>query len=628
MDENSGTTGASLPDRDSNVRYRSGDVRRFRVGHESELVYCRNTGATGLLHSELAALIGCCASFKTLEQHARDCSGGDKTAGDAMSLTRMRLQELAESGFLISEREVFERLPQLTARPPAATTIGSMCFPTCNRVDALRRCLQSHITNCRQYGRTNDFVVMDDAADQEVGKACRQMLTVLKAEDNAHIKYGGSKEKHEFLSRLIESKALPADVVRFALFGDEESGLATYGANHNAILLHTIGDAIFCTDDDTVCRIATASTTANGIVAVSGADSPGRYLEETWLFPDRETALKSVAFVDACLLDMHERFLGMELGTCITLESQSGPVDLDQTDVHFNRMLGSGNGRIRVTVNGILGDSGREVPTYCHFLTGSSLDRLTRNQSEYLTQSTSREFLRMVNRVTISENPPAQGTFLGLDNRQLLPPYLPVGRGQDILFGQVLSLCFCDNYYVRLPWALLHEPVEKRCFLPEQIVERRPGLDGVYALIGLLAGSLDSGRWKADSNARLHILGSYLEELACLPAVDFQELVSLLAWREASGEISRLERAINQAGEARQFWVDDVRAYIKNRRDRLMEREAFLPYELCERRGTAKAPAIAQQLVRRYGQLLQWWPDIVESARKLREQGRTLAQPI
>src|SRR5262249_2358626 len=148
--------------------------------------------------------------------------------------------------------------------------------------------------------------------------------------------------------------------------------------------------------------------------------------------------------------------------------------------VDFHRMLASGEGRIHVTMNGSLGDCSYPRPLYHLLWEGQSLERLTRNESEYRALRISRELLRVVDRITISDNPPVQGMFLGLDNRELLPAYLPVGRGEDLLFGQVLSKCSYNAYYARLPWALLHEPVETRYFLPEQIVEPIPLIAEVY----------------------------------------------------------------------------------------------------------------------------------------------------
>jgi hypothetical protein len=234
----------------------------------------------------------------------------------------------------------------------------------------------------------------------------------------------------------------------------------------------------------------------------------------------------------------------------------------------------------------------------------------------------------VVDRVTLRRSSPFSSTFFGLDNRELVPPFLPGGSGQDTLFGLVLSKCFYDNYFVQLPFALLHEPVEVRRFTLEQIVESRPVIGGIAQLIGLLARQLNLGSWKADARVRLRMLGRYLQELGCMPRSDFTELVCLQAWQVATGEISRLESAIRQAGESRQYWVDDVRIYLKNRRNRLIEKDASLPYDLCQGREPGRVLEITQRLVHRFGELLEVWPDIIECARELRTKGHRLAQGV
>src|SRR5262249_43053237 len=157
------------------------------------------------------------------------------------------------------------------------------------------------------------------------------------------------------------------------------------------------------------------------------------------------------------------------------------------------------------------------------------------------TLRTSRECLRVVHRATMSDRPPSHSTFLGLDNRQLLPPFLPEGRGQDVLFQLVLLLCFPDTLYARLPWALLHEPVDARFFSPRQLVERGGVIEEVYRLITWLVAYRRMGTWQCDPKARLRILGSHLEEVGCLPALDFREIICLQVWQAVSANVSQFE---------------------------------------------------------------------------------------
>jgi hypothetical protein len=53
-----------------------------------------------------------------------------------------------------------------------------------------------------------------------------------------------------------------------------------------------------------------------------------------------------------------------------------------------------------------------------------------------------------------------------------------------------------------------------------------------------------------------------------------------------------------------------------------------VPRDLAERFGGTEARPLLQRLVRRFGQLLQVWPDLVAAARALRGRGVRLAQPV
>ncbi len=50
----------------------------------------------------------------------------------------------------------------------------------------------------------------------------------------------------------------------------------------------------------------------------------------------------------------------------------------------------------------------------------------------------------------------------GVDNRQMLPPYLPIMRGQDRLFGYMLDFIFPTSVTLDYPWAVPHLPLPDR----------------------------------------------------------------------------------------------------------------------------------------------------------------------
>ena len=136
----------------------------------------------------------------------------------------------------------------------SSNSIASVGVITRDRLDACERALNSYIENVKGHGRTPEFVVMDDSGTAKTRDSYRQMLRQLSVHYGVTILYGGLEEKTTFVRKLIETGSLPPEVVSFALFGVERSG-NTFGANQNALQLHTVGNTVFTVDDDTVCKL-------------------------------------------------------------------------------------------------------------------------------------------------------------------------------------------------------------------------------------------------------------------------------------------------------------------------------------------------------------------------------------
>lgn len=64
----------------------------------------------------------------------------------------------------------------------------------------------------------------------------------------------------------------------------------------------------------------------------------------------------------------------------------------------------------------------------------------TANESAYRRMLASRQIHRSCDRLTITPAGYCQSTALAFDNRRPLPPFLPVFRGEDLIFGHMLKL--------------------------------------------------------------------------------------------------------------------------------------------------------------------------------------------
>ncbi len=613
--------------------YCCADIERVPVGQHSELVYSRSTGSKKLLKSEVAKMVSECQQFKTLAEHARELSRdflrdsftSRRHGFGSTEAIKSQLSELADAGFLISQQQLLEKWKSSEDVPSTDSAIASVGIVTCNRPEGLKRALTSYIENCLQYGRTNDFAVVDDSANPQMRASYRELLRSLKTQYGVKIYYGGLEEKQRFAKALIETGDLPPEIVNFALFDVEKSG-ASPGANRNALTLHSAGDMIFSADDDTACSLVASPQLKSGLSFKAGGD-PSEY----WLFRDRQTALQSVAFADANLLAEHEQLLGKNVGAILKTFASTGTPDFNPIDTPFLRRLLSGSGRVLVSFNGLVGDCGWGAPFgywgaplgYLLFA-GESHDRLVRSETDYRAATTSRDILRVVNQACISDDSFGMTTFVGLDNRQLLPPFLPVRRGQDLIFASSVWTCFPDAFFGHLPWALLHEPVEARKFWPGEIFRTASGFDTAKLIIECVKSCQFGSAQKAGAE-RMRALGAHLIELGSMPQADFEEFLRLQVWRSHSSFISSMEDRLSACGESPAFWANDVKKYIDLLSQSLTREDYLVPLDLVEGRTLGEARELAQRLVLKFGQLLSCWPDIVAVTKELRQRGQRLA---
>ncbi|HEY9810091.1 MAG TPA: HAD-IIIC family phosphatase [Halomicronema sp.] len=597
--------------------YRVADLEVVELPNKDALVYSRSCGVSRVLKAEIVRVLRECGEFKSLEDHAVNIA---EDKGLFLGV-KGALSELAEAGFLVSQKEVFAKYKE-GLREERVGNIASLGMVSCNRIDGAKRALSSYIENSKEYGKDNDFVLLDDSGKPATREGYREMLQGVKREYGVEVFYGGLEEKKAFAKALIKEGDLPAEVVNFALFDVENAG-ASPGANRNALTLHSVGDMIFSADDDTVCRLVASPEMRDGLAFSSSAD-PSDY----WVFKDRQNTLESVEFRDKDLLGIHEELLGQSVGAVV----EKMPVDFEKIDNDFLRRLEKGKAKVLMTFNGLVGDCGWGAPfgfwsaPMGYLLLGEmSHRRLVESESSYRMALTSREILRSVNRRKITDDSFGMTTFVGLDNRDLLPPFLPVRRGQDLIFTKMVWECFSEGVFGHLPWALLHEPVEVRKFWQGEIFRTASGFDTAKLMIECVK-SCQFG--EGNATERLRILGRHLCELGNLPVGDFEEFIRLQTWRSSQGFINLAEERLQSCGDAPKFWANDVRKYVDILCKSLITEEYFVPLDLLQGRNLNEARKLSQRLVGSFGQLVLWWPEIVATAKDLRGKGIRLARRV
>jgi hypothetical protein len=588
------------------------------------LVYSKASNSRRILPSYQVAFLNQCREFRTLDEHARNIyrerldtwSQAGTTASESpgpiqIESVKKQLSQLAEDGLLVSDFDVLEQCKYSTDQKKEAPQIASVGVVTRGRPKSLVRCLESYIDNCRRHGREIDFVVMDDSESVEARVETRQMLRDLSERHEVEVSYAGLEEKLQYAEAMIAESGAPQEVVKFALFGLEGFGRST-GANRNALLLHTAGDLVLSVDDDTVCQVGTVHGAKHGLTLDSRRDGFIKFR----FFPHYASALQSIVVNNEDVLADHEQLLGKTIGACISKYSELAEIELDNISHKLLEGMHRG-GRIGVTISGVIGDSGIHSPAGFLALEAESRERMVESEADYHSAWNSREMIRAANRLTISDSAWCMATALGLDNRSLLPPFMPVYRNEDGLFGLTLRACFDDIYFGHLPSTILHAPMETRSYSTDEILKTATK----FRFCDLAAACIRLADFRlgmSDEGERVLALGKHLMELGNLTLSNFEELLRFQICRFMSNYIMGLENLLKLHREKPEFWAKDVRRFVGVLRESLIKDLYLVPQDVVEVRDPIEIRRQTQRLIYKFGELIYWWREIVNGAKRLR----------
>jgi hypothetical protein len=475
--------------------------------------------------------------------------------------------------------------------------ISAVGVVTRDRPASLTACLVTYLENCRRYHRAPEFLVCDDSGSADVRGAVRADMQRLHLRFGAHLRYAGPPERLRFADALARESGVPREIIRFALLGDDRCAISI-GANRNSLLLETVGALVLGVDDDTQCRTA-AVPEADATPNLFAGYDPTTF----WFFPDLDSALESVPAMDADVLGAHEALLGRAIGEVV---GDAGVA-----------------GRIALTLHGLVGDSGMASPRYLLTLTGQSWTHLVASRDAYRSAFRSRQVLRAVTRPTITPGPFCMTTFLGFDNRRLLPPFFPVQRNADGVFGMVVQHCIAGSAIAFLPSVLLHRPPVQRMYETNDLWNASANVrmsDIVFACVRAHTGNVE----QTTDAARLVDLGLYLQQLGALAFRDFEAYVGSLQRYRATAFVTALAAALETHSAQPDFWADDVKRMIASMSAVANANKYAPPTDLS---AIDAARPLAQELLARFGELLEAWPAIVDAAARLHDAGVRMTAP-
>lgn len=516
--------------------------------------------------------------------------------------------------------------PTCGERSARSRRIGEIVVLTCARPRALASVLDRYAAMIGSAAEPPRLTVFDDSARAEDLAENARVIRCVEQRRGVTVWYAGPHERQRFVERLAATSGCTPETLTFGLLG-RSWGERTAGCNRNAALLESAGRMLLSVDDDTDPALRPAPAFEPGLrfATLDGRTTDPVFPCDLWSSP--ATAVSDeTALLAHGVLEHHERLLGLAAETCVAeFTAAHEPVRLDAAcpDETASRLRGR---RVVVTLPGLMGDCGWRTPAPYLWLRGRSFAELTRSAEHYRAVCASRTVLRVADSFTlVDRSMNMMGTFFGLDNTTVVPPFPPIGRGQDVVFGMLVGACVPDACFGHLPWAMLHEPVEQRRFHAREVVSAAFGADlcvVTAAVVRALSADLPAG----DSETNLRQLGRRLTALGGEPRAGANGFIRSAVLRLVGEQFSALEAQL-ACGDAAPFWAADARKSLLLWRQASEQDAYHLPVECLKHADVSTAAARTVGYLEDFGRLLEEWPRIVRASVALRERGCGLASP-
>ncbi|MDR3402433.1 MAG: hypothetical protein P4L99_08035 [Chthoniobacter sp.] len=545
-----------------------------------------------------------CSEFRSLLEHIAHYA--EKHAWGSLQIETLRswLPKITEAGLLISREQLHARAAAIGNPHAERAKIGAVGFSTGGeRAARLLRALRSFAVNARTHGRTVDFLVADSSTEPAQRGRLRGQAGELGGDLGVTVRYIGEQEKRRLAADLVRRSGCRPEAVEFGLFDPLETGLAS-GTNRNALLLHEAGSMLATVDDDVICEFAAAPPADTRLALFSNGDP-----YERWVFADRESALGSVTLEPRDYLAEQEKLLGRDLGALLT-GGRADEVDVSHVGLGLLRLLESGAARVRTTFMGCVGSPG--LPTSCFefFHKGRNRERLTKPGQDDRAGFGSRHVLARPRVASLGDESVSSSMAIGLDHRELLPPFFPVLPVEDVVFAAVVRKCCASSISGHLPLAMHRDSDHER---------RATGFEFAQIVRGIISSHESAPHF--DTTTRLRKLGRHLTEFAAQPAPDFREALHHVVLACQSRKIIALEESLHAETDAPEFWRRDLQEFLDHTREALQREDFDIPSELKTGRTSEESRGLMQRLIGSYGMLLEEWPGLVFAARDLRREG-------
>jgi len=493
------------------------------------LLHNTRNGKRAMVKREVYNALLHCREFKTIEQHTTTLIGLESAMHGQQADIRKVLQGMLASGMMVSAKKVCDQFrasagKDTVERPNPAPVVAIL---TWERPQALERLLESIARNCATQ-KVHRIHVIDDSRKTENIELNQALAESFAARMSCPLQYFGRQEQKSWLDEMVKQLPAHENAIRFLADGSRWRDFWTCGLSRNLALLLSPGHRLVMIDDDAVCDVYDPPQMNHGITF---SDDPREVVffagEQDWahlhqpINPDpvsRHMQCLGLTFSEALDALGHNNLKasGLQNATALQLsELQAGS-------------------EILLTECGSLGCPGTNDNTWLPDLTPASLKRMLASEETAARALNSRKVWSGRNHPHFAPRS-NMSQITGFDNRRMLPPYLPIQRGEDRLFGYMLDFIFPTSVVLDYPWAVPHLPLPERKWRDRDL-DFSPGDTFPMFFVEKIIEH-KSACLATRPEARLSSLSGWFSDLASAPA---HTLTSMYQDSRLGGDSARL----------------------------------------------------------------------------------------
>ena len=417
------------------------------------LLVSKSCGKKLTVTRDVSIALEYCQEFRSLREHANFLvSYMPELGGDEAGVQRV-LASVKDAGFLTSAEDICQRINQ-KPDSKAHSTPTCVCIITCDRPVAVERLLESMLRGAK-LSLHEKFYLVDDSRDHLNAAKNQSAVDSFNLSSPKNISYIGKKQQQQLLQELISALPEHEQGVRFLIDREKWASFKSYGLPRTVCLLLSVDYRCIIMDDDVICSAIEPPCKDAGVEFADNMRDVDFYATaQEW----QSQAIPSTNDP----LSGHARCLGKDFSHALmalgieALDQQ----DLANSDINLLKSLNADT-PVLVTQCGSFGDPGTAGNSWLTHLRDDSLNRLVNSPGGLSSAFSNRQYWLGRSAPTFSKHA-TMSQVTGLDNSYTLPPYFPIFRGEDLIFGCVLNFLYPDSIVLEYDWAVPHMPIEER----------------------------------------------------------------------------------------------------------------------------------------------------------------------